>query len=53
MTHDLGLAARMDRQIELLDGRIVADESNSLSAQAKRAERRGRPQHRKRGTSGL
>jgi lipoprotein-releasing system ATP-binding protein len=26
VTHDLGLAARMGRQIELLDGRIVADQ---------------------------
>ena len=26
VTHDLGLAARMDRHVELLDGRIVADE---------------------------
>jgi lipoprotein-releasing system ATP-binding protein len=26
VTHDLGLAARMDRHIELLDGRVVADE---------------------------
>ena len=28
VTHDLGLAARMDRHIELLDGRIVADEQH-------------------------
>jgi lipoprotein-releasing system ATP-binding protein len=26
VTHDLGLAERMDRHIELLDGRIVRDE---------------------------
>jgi lipoprotein-releasing system ATP-binding protein len=26
VTHDLGLAERMDRHIELLDGRVVADE---------------------------
>jgi lipoprotein-releasing system ATP-binding protein len=26
VTHDLGLAARMDRHVELLDGQIVADE---------------------------
>jgi lipoprotein-releasing system ATP-binding protein len=28
VTHDLGLAERMDRRIELLDGRIVADEQH-------------------------
>jgi lipoprotein-releasing system ATP-binding protein len=28
VTHDLGLAERMDRHIELLDGRIVADEQH-------------------------
>ena len=28
VTHDLGLAARMDRHIELLDGRIVGDEQH-------------------------
>jgi lipoprotein-releasing system ATP-binding protein len=31
VTHDLGLAARMDRHIELLDGRIVADEQHQLT----------------------
>lgn len=30
VTHDLGLAARMDRHVELLDGRIVADERHRL-----------------------
>jgi lipoprotein-releasing system ATP-binding protein len=30
VTHDLGLAARMDRHIELLDGRVVADEQHRL-----------------------
>jgi lipoprotein-releasing system ATP-binding protein len=30
VTHDLGLAARMDRHIELLDGRIVADEQHRM-----------------------
>ena len=30
VTHDLGLAERMDRHIELLDGRVVADEPHSL-----------------------
>jgi lipoprotein-releasing system ATP-binding protein len=29
VTHDLGLAERMDRHIELLDGQIVADEPHS------------------------
>lgn len=28
VTHDLGLAERMDRHIELLDGRVVADEQH-------------------------
>ena len=32
VTHDLGLAARMDRHIELLDGRIIADEQHHLAA---------------------
>ncbi len=31
VTHDLGLAARMDRHIELLDGRVVADEQHHLA----------------------
>ena len=31
VTHDLALAARMDRQVELLDGRIVADEQHHLA----------------------
>ncbi len=30
VTHDLGLAARMDRHVELLDGQIVADEHHRL-----------------------
>lgn len=30
VTHDLGLAERMDRHVELLDGRIVADELHRL-----------------------
>ena len=29
VTHDLGLAERMDRHIELLDGRVVRDEAHS------------------------
>ena len=29
VTHDLGLAARMDRHIELLDGGIVADDTSA------------------------
>lgn len=29
VTHDLGLAERMDRHIELLDGRIVSDDQHS------------------------
>jgi lipoprotein-releasing system ATP-binding protein len=31
VTHDLGLAERMDRHIELLDGRIVGDEQHQIS----------------------
>lgn len=31
VTHDLALAARMDRHVELLDGRIVADEQHQLA----------------------
>ncbi len=31
VTHDLALAARMDRHVELLDGRIVADEQHHLT----------------------
>jgi lipoprotein-releasing system ATP-binding protein len=31
VTHDLGLAERMDRHIELLDGRIVGDEQHRLN----------------------
>jgi len=34
VTHDLGLAARMDRHVELLDGRIVADEQHQLAGPA-------------------
>ena len=36
VTHDLGLAARMDRHVELLDGRIIADEQHHLAATAPR-----------------
>ena len=32
VTHDLALAARMDRHVELLDGQIVADEQHHLTA---------------------
>jgi ABC-type lipoprotein export system ATPase subunit len=28
VTHDLGLAERMDRHIELLDGRVIADKQH-------------------------
>jgi len=31
VTHDLALAARMDRHIDLLDGRIIADEQHHLA----------------------
>jgi lipoprotein-releasing system ATP-binding protein len=34
VTHDLGLAARMDRHIELLDGRVVADEKHEAAVTA-------------------
>jgi len=36
VTHDLGLAARMDRHVELLDGQIVADEQHRLGAAGRR-----------------
>ena len=36
VTHDLGLAKRMDRQIELLDGRVVADERHGPPISAPR-----------------
>ena len=32
VTHDLGLAERMDRHVELLDGRIVGDEQHQVNA---------------------
>lgn len=31
VTHDLALAARMDRQVHIVDGRIVADEKSTLA----------------------
>ena len=31
VTHDLGLASRMNRHIELLDGRVRADEMHELT----------------------
>jgi len=31
VTHDLGLAARMDRHIELLGGRVIADEQHQVA----------------------
>ena len=36
VTHDLALAARMDRHVELLDGRIVADERHRLGVTGRR-----------------
>jgi lipoprotein-releasing system ATP-binding protein len=36
VTHDLGLAGRMHRHIELLDGRIVADEQHRLGVTGER-----------------
>ena len=36
VTHDLGLAERMDRHIELLDGRIVGDEHHQTAVKADR-----------------
>jgi lipoprotein-releasing system ATP-binding protein len=36
VTHDLGLAARMDRRIELLDGRIVTDEQHQSAVSTPR-----------------
>jgi lipoprotein-releasing system ATP-binding protein len=36
VTHDLGLAERMDRHIELLDGGVVADEHHRLGVTGKR-----------------
>jgi lipoprotein-releasing system ATP-binding protein len=36
VTHDLGLAERMDRHIELLDGGIVADEQHRLGVTGRR-----------------
>ena len=37
VTHDLGLASRMNRHIELLDGRVVADEQPRSGAGARPA----------------
>jgi len=34
VTHDIAMAERMDRHIELLDGRIVADERHSAAIRA-------------------
>jgi len=36
VTHDLGLAGRMGRHIELLDGRVVADEQHELPVKDRR-----------------
>jgi lipoprotein-releasing system ATP-binding protein len=36
VTHDLALAERMDRHIELLDGQVVADEQHRLGAAGRR-----------------
>jgi lipoprotein-releasing system ATP-binding protein len=36
VTHDLGLASRMDRHIELFDGQIVADEQHRLGVTGRR-----------------
>ena len=36
VTHDLALAARMDRHVELLDGQIVADEQHRLGVTGRR-----------------
>jgi lipoprotein-releasing system ATP-binding protein len=36
VTHDLGLAERMDRHIELLDGRVVADAQHRLGVTGRR-----------------
>ena len=31
VTHDLSMAERMDRQIELLDGRIISDHAHPVT----------------------
>jgi lipoprotein-releasing system ATP-binding protein len=38
VTHDLGLAERMDRHVELLDGRIVADEQHHRHRAARKPQ---------------
>jgi lipoprotein-releasing system ATP-binding protein len=43
VTHDLGLAERMDRHVELLDGQIVADEQHRQVARASHANARPNP----------